>query len=38
MNRLWDLIARVVVFTVWVPVDRTVCRWSQVTHVGRDAS
>ena len=34
MNAAWDVLARVVVWTVWVPVDRTVCRWAEVTHRG----
>lgn len=32
MNHIWNPLARLVVWTVWVPVDRTVCRWAQVTH------
>ena len=31
MNAIWDTLARAVVWTVWVPIDRTVCRFSNVT-------
>ena len=32
MNRASTLLARVIVWAVFSPVDRTVCRFAQVTH------
>ena len=32
MNRLWDLIARAVTAIIFGPIDRTVCRWAELTH------
>lgn len=34
MTPLWNAIARLVVAAIWGPVDRTVCRWAEVTHRG----
>jgi hypothetical protein len=34
MTPLWNAIARLVVSLMWGPVDRTVCRWAEVTHRG----
>ena len=31
---LWNAIARLVVAVIWGPIDRTVCRWAEVTHRG----
>lgn len=32
MNALWNTVARLVVWVVWQPLDRTVCRFAEVTH------
>lgn len=32
MNAIWNTIARLVVAFAWGPVDRTVCRFAEVTH------
>ena len=31
MTRLYDALARLVVWAVWVPIDRTVCRFANQT-------
>ena len=31
MNAVWDAIGRAVVAFVWGPVDRTVCRFAEIT-------
>ena len=35
MNRASTYLARAVVWFVFQPLDRTVCRWTEVTHQGR---
>lgn len=38
MNRASTYLARAIVWVVvWVPIDRTVCRWTEVTHQGRSS-
>lgn len=37
VNAVWDVIGRTVVWLVWSPVDRAVCRFAEVTHHGRQA-
>lgn len=32
MNAIYDALARLVVWAVWVPIDRAVCRFAELTH------
>ncbi len=35
MNRVYNTIGRVVTWAIWVPVDRTVCRFAELTDSDR---